>query len=549
MGFNRMSVFSINLAQINPLVGDLVGNADLMRQAVSNARQAGADVVVFPELSLTGYPPEDLLLFPAFIEQCEQQLQALAAETDDSMLWLVGSVGRDDRGRLTNEAVALGQGKVLARYAKQALPNYGVFDEQRYFSAGNQACVVTWQGVKLGLLVCEDLWQAEPARLAQQAGAEVLVSLHASPYEVGKWHQRHAVLQQRFAETQLPIVYVNQVGGQDGLVFDGRSCVFDAAGCRYLPIAQSLQMQVVYQASRFECDGDQWLTQPSPETTDWSAIWSMLQLGLYDYVRKNGFQRVLLGLSGGMDSALVLALAVDALGAEAVEAVMMPFAYTSEISQLDAAEQATLLGVRYTQLPVAPTYEAVEATLSERFAGLASDVTEENLQARIRGLLLMALSNKTGALLLTTSNKSESAMGYATLYGDMNGGFAPLKDVPKTWVYALANWRNQQGCVIPQRVIDRPPSAELRPDQTDQDSLPPYDILDDWIEQRMTQGQSLAQLAQSGDLPLDDVLLNRSMRLMRLSEYKRRQAAPGIKITARSFDKDWRMPITNGWKG
>ncbi len=549
MGFNRMSAFCVNLAQINPLVGDLVGNADLMRQAASNARQVGADVVVFPELSLTGYPPEDLLLFPAFIEQCEQQLQAFAAETDDSLLWLLGSVGRDAWGRLTNEAVALGQGKILARYAKQALPNYGVFDEQRYFSAGNQACVVTWQGVKLGLLVCEDLWQAEPARLAQQAGAEVLVSLHASPYEVGKWHQRHAVLTQRFAETQLPIVYVNQVGGQDGLVFDGRSCVFDAAGCRYLPIAQAHQASVVWSQGCFDCVGDAWLTQPPPETTDWAAIWSMLQLGLHDYVRKNGFKRVLLGLSGGMDSALVLALAVDALGAEAVEAVMMPFAYTSEISQLDAAEQANLLGVRYTQLPVAPTYAAVEATLSERFAGLAPDVTEENLQARIRGLLLMALSNKTGALLLTTSNKSESAMGYATLYGDMNGGFAPLKDVPKTWVYALANWRNQQGCVIPQRVIDRPPSAELRPDQTDQDSLPPYDVLDDWIEQRMTQGQSLVQLAESADVPADDVLLNRSMRLMRLSEYKRRQAAPGIKITARSFDKDWRMPITNGWKG
>jgi NAD+ synthase (glutamine-hydrolysing) len=250
-----------------------------------------------------------------------------------------------------------------------------------------------------------------------------------------------------------------------------------------------------------------------------------------------------------MDSALVLALAVDALGAEAVEAVMMPFAYTSEISQLDAAEQATLLGVRYTQLPVAPTYEAVETTLNERFAGLSADVTEENLQARIRGLLLMALSNKTGALLLSTSNKSESAMGYATLYGDMNGGFAPLKDVPKTWVYALANWRNAQGLVIPQRVIDRPPSAELRPDQTDQDSLPPYERLDDWIDQRMMQGQSIEQLAKVAHLPNDDALLNRSMRLMRLSEYKRRQAAPGIKITARSFDKDWRMPITNGWKG
>jgi NAD+ synthase (glutamine-hydrolysing) len=295
--------------------------------------------------------------------------------------------------------------------------------------------------------------------------------------------------------------------------------------------------------------GDHWLSEPPTTALDWSAIWQVLVLGLGDYVRKNGFKTVLLGLSGGIDSALVLALAVDALGADAVEAVMMPFAYTSEMSQEDAAEQAKLLGVRYTQLPISPIYSAIETTLHDRFSGLAPDVTEENLQARIRGLLLMALSNKTGALLLSTSNKSESAMGYATLYGDMNGGFAPLKDVPKTWVYALADWRNKQSVVIPQRVIDRPPSAELRPDQTDQDSLPPYDILDAWIDGRMQQGQSLSQLAATSGIADDDVMLNRSMRLLRLSEYKRRQAAPGIKITARSFDKDWRMPITNGWKG
>jgi len=284
-------------------------------------------------------------------------------------------------------------------------------------------------------------------------------------------------------------------------------------------------------------------------TLDWSAIWQMLVLGLGDYVRKNGFKGVLLGLSGGMDSALVVALAVDALGADAVEAVMMPFAYTSDISKIDAAMQAQMLGVRYTQLPIESIYNSIEVTLSERFSGLAQDVTEENLQARIRGLLLMAMSNKTGKLLLSTSNKSESAMGYATLYGDMNGGFAPLKDVPKTWVYALANWRNQQSIVIPQRVIERPPSAELRPDQTDQDNLPPYDTLDAWIEGRMMQGLSLTELAAQANVESDDAMLNKSMRLLRLAEYKRRQAAPGIKITARSFDKDWRMPITNGWKG
>jgi NAD+ synthase (glutamine-hydrolysing) len=539
----------IALAQINPLVGDLIGNANLMRRAAEQARADGAQVIVFPELSLTGYPPEDLLLFPDFIGQSEVLVQQLARETDDQLLWVIGAVGRNAHGQLTNEAVALGAGKIQARYAKQSLPNYGVFDEQRYFVAGEQACVVEWQGVKLGLLVCEDLWQASPAKRAKAAGAQILLTLHASPYEVGKWHQRLAVVQARFAETNLPIVYVNQMGGQDALVFDGRSFVYDGAQLHYLPIAKAILAMVTWSANKFHCLGDHWLSEPPTTALDWSAIWQVLVLGLGDYVRKNGFKTVLLGLSGGIDSALVLALAVDALGADAVEAVMMPFAYTSEMSQEDAAEQAKLLGVRYTQLPISPIYSAIETTLHDRFSGLAPDVTEENLQARIRGLLLMALSNKTGALLLSTSNKSESAMGYATLYGDMNGGFAPLKDVPKTWVYALADWRNKQSVVIPQRVIDRPPSAELRPDQTDQDSLPPYDILDAWIDGRMQQGQSLSQLAATSGIEGDDVMLNRSMRLLRLSEYKRRQAAPGIKITARSFDKDWRMPITNGWKG
>jgi NAD+ synthase (glutamine-hydrolysing) len=384
--------------------------------------------------------------------------------------------------------------------------------------------------------------------LAQLAGAELLLSLHASPYEVSKIHQRVAMAHARFEETGLPIVYVNQVGGQDALVFDGRSFVYDGRAFAYLPIAQSNLSCVNWTGKGLVPLGGDWSTQMPTQQIDWSAIWQMLVLGLGDYVRKNGFKGVLLGLSGGMDSALVVALAVDALGADAVEAVMMPFAYTSDISKIDAAAQVDMLGVRYTQLPIEDTYNSIEATLSERFSGLSNDVTEENLQARIRGLLLMALSNKTGKLLLSTSNKSESAMGYATLYGDMNGGFAPLKDVPKTWVYALANWRNQQSRVIPQRVIDRPPSAELRPDQTDQDSLPPYETLDAWIEGHMMKGMSLAALAQQADVERDDLMLNRSMRLLRLSEYKRRQAAPGIKITARSFDKDWRMPITNGWK-
>jgi NAD+ synthase (glutamine-hydrolysing) len=540
--------FKIALSQLNPLVGDLIGNANLMRAAAAQARAMGASVIVFPELSLTGYPPEDLLLFPEFVQAAEALLAQLASETDGQLLWVMGAMGKNVSGQLTNEAVVLGNGRVLARYAKQALPNYGVFDEKRYFTAGDTACVLEWQGRQLGLLVCEDLWQSEPAKLAKAAGAQVLLSLHASPYEVGKLHQRLAVAQARFAETGLPIVYVNQVGGQDALVFDGRSFVYDGNRFAYLPISQSTVSLVSWTQQRLDPIGQDWSEQLPTTDLDWSAIWQMLVLGLGDYVRKNGFKGVLLGLSGGMDSALVVALAVDALGADAVEAVMMPFAYTSDISKIDAAEQAAMLGVRYTQLPIEATYNTIEQTLAERFIGLDADVTEENLQARIRGLLLMALSNKTGKLLLSTSNKSESAMGYATLYGDMNGGFAPLKDVPKTWVYALANWRNAQSLVIPQRVIDRPPSAELRPDQTDQDNLPPYDTLDAWIEGRMMQGRSLTQLASDSAVSVDDVMLNRSMRLLRLSEYKRRQAAPGVKITARSFDKDWRMPITNGWK-
>ena len=538
----------VALSQINPLVGDLIGNAQLMRVAAVQAKAEGASVIVFPELSLMGYPPEDLLLLPEFLRAAEKLVQQLAGETDNELLWVIGSIGRNAYGQLTNEAIALGRGRILMRYAKQALPNYGVFDEKRYFTAGSTAGVLEWQGVKFGLLVCEDLWQAEPAQLAQLAGAELLLSLHASPYEVGKIHQRVAMAHARFEETGLPIVYVNQVGGQDALVFDGRSFIYDGQTFAYMPIAQSSLSFVNWTDKNLIPLEHDWSIQMPTQPLDWSAIWQMLVLGLGDYVRKNGFKGVLLGLSGGMDSALVVALAVDALGADAVEAVMMPFAYTSDISKIDAAMQADMLGVRYTQLPIEDTYNGIEATLSERFTGLENDVTEENLQARIRGLLLMALSNKTGKLLLSTSNKSESAMGYATLYGDMNGGFAPLKDVPKTWVYALANWRNQQSRVIPQRVIDRPPSAELRPDQTDQDSLPPYDTLDAWIEGRMMQGMSLVELAQQADVERDDVMLNRSMRLLRLSEYKRRQAAPGIKITARSFDKDWRMPITNGWK-
>lgn len=543
---------TVALAQINPLVGDVAGNAALMRQAAAQARSGGAQVVVFPELSLTGYPPEDLLLLPGFLHACEAQLQQLAQETDADLLWLVGAPGRDASGRLTNEAVALGQGRVLARYAKQALPNYGVFDEQRYFVPGSQPAVLDWHGVRLGLLVCEDLWLAGPARQAQQAGAALLLSLHASPYEVGKGAQRLAMARARVSETGLPLVYVNQVGGQDALVFDGRSFVMDVDGlASQLPLAQEACVLASWQGAGWQCLGKDWQLPLAAvsDQPDWGHVWQMLVLGLRDYVRKNGFTGVLLGLSGGMDSALVLALAVDALGREAVEAVMMPFAFTSDMSREDAAEQARLLAVRYTQLPITDVYDAVTRTLAERFAGLAEDVTEENLQARIRGVLLMALSNKSGRLLLSTSNKSESAMGYATLYGDMNGGLAPLKDVPKTWVYALANWRNAQGRVIPQRVIDRPPSAELREDQTDQDSLPPYEVLDAWLQARMEQGADAHQLSRLTDTPMEDPLLLKSLRLLRLAEYKRRQAAPGIKVTGRSFDRDWRMPITNGWKG
>jgi NAD+ synthase (glutamine-hydrolysing) len=541
---------SIALAQLNPLVGDLAGNAQLMRDAAAQACALGASVIVFPELVLTGYPPEDLLLFPDFIIAAQRILDELISESSDDLLWVVGTVGIHASGRLTNDAVAFANGQLLARYVKQSLPNYGVFDEQRYFVSGNSPCVVHWRGVNLGLLICEDCWQSEPALLAKSAGAEVILSLHASPYEVGKGQQRLAVIRQRVLETGLPFIYVNQVGGQDSLVFDGGSFVMDVKGTAYrmplatptLTITNELAQPAISSSVHWELYRSD---QPIP---DWSQVWQMLCLGLKDYVRKNGFSGVLLGLSGGIDSALVLALAVDALGADAVEAVMMPFIYTSEMSQQDAALQANDLGVKYTLLPIEPTYEVIEQTLAERFTGLARDVTEENLQARIRGLLLMALSNKTGKLLLSTSNKSESAMGYATLYGDMNGGLAPLKDVPKTWVYALATWRNQQSMVIPKRVIDRPPSAELRPNQTDQDSLPAYEVLDAWLSHRIEANASVVDILDREHLSGNDSMLQKTMQLLRISEYKRRQSAPGIKITSRSFDKDWRMPITNGWK-
>lgn len=545
----------IALAQINSLVGDLEGNAQRMREAARWAADQGAQVIVFPELSLTGYPPEDLLLLPAFVAEVDAWVHRLAGETNEQLLWVIGTVGKDDMGKCYNQAVALGNGQVLVRYAKQALPNYGVFDECRYFVAGTQAQVVCWQGYRLGLFVCEDMWHADVVAQIVSMNADVLLSLNASPYEVGKPAQRIAMLAACAEQTQLPIVYVNAVGGQDGLVFDGQSLCYSQSQVWQLALAQEALALVVYQSGQLlpqTVNQAVWHSgiplSPSALAFDCAQVWQVLQLGLRDYVHKNGFNQVLLGLSGGIDSALVLALAVDALGADAVYCVMMPFTYTSEQSQMDAAEQARLLGVTYYSLPIHDVYDACMHRLLPVFNGSAADVTEENLQARIRGLLLMAVSNKQGQLLLSTSNKSEAAVGYSTLYGDMNGGFAPLKDVPKTWVYALARWRNQQSVVIPPSVIDRPPSAELRPDQTDQDSLPPYEQLDLWLSARMEQGLSMTDMKQQfPDAPPDQ--LARSLRLLRLAEYKRRQAAPGIKITTRSFDKDWRMPITQGWKG
>ncbi len=562
-----MSKLRVALAQINPTVGDLPGNAKLIAEAARAAHAGGASLMIAPELALSGYPPEDLLLRPAFMDACEQQLAALAVELAP-LRGLSVLLGHPARSRTVivartrslaapvcfNAASVLAQGRVQATYCKRELPNYQVFDERRYFVGGREAglppVVFDAGGRRFGVLICEDAWYDEPAVAAVSAGAQVLCVLNASPFHLDKGEEREARMAERARAVGVPLLYAHLVGGQDEVVFDGASFAVDAHG-RIVARGPSFEPGLVWvDLDAQDVPSGQCCEAPSLEQQAWSA----LVLGVRDYIGKNRFPGAVIGLSGGVDSALVLAIAVDALGAQRVRTVMMPSPYTADISWLDARDMAQRLGVRYDEIAIAPMFDAFRASLAQEFRGLPEDATEENIQARIRGTLLMALSNKHGSIVLTTGNKSEMATGYCTLYGDMAGGFAVIKDVAKTLVYRLAKWKNQQpnrradgtiGPVIPERIITRAPSAELRPDQTDQDSLPPYDVLDAILARYMEDDQSIEQIIAAGYARRD---VERVTRLIKVNEYKRRQAPIGIRITHRAFGRDWRYPITSGFR-
>jgi NAD+ synthase (glutamine-hydrolysing) len=535
-----LTPFHIALAQINPVVGDLSGNAKLIGDAAAVAHRSGAKLLITPELALTGYPPEDLLLRPAFIEAAADALDQLRSTLAayPGLAVVVGHPLKTAQG-LHNAASVLRDGKCIGSYAKHELPNNEVFDEVRYFIPGNAPCVFNVEGCAVGVIICEDAWHAGPASQAKAAGAQLLISLNASPYHLHKENLRLEVLRKVIGATGLPLIYVNAVGGQDELVFDGGSFALDANG---LVATAMPQFESGIGLVAIDQNGEPELGVIAPSQSMESQAYAALVLGVRDYVHKNGFPGVIIGLSGGVDSGLVLAIAVDALGAEQVRAVMMQSPYTAEISWVDARALASNLGVQYDEIPIGSAVTALEGALADQFAGLALDATEENIQARVRGTLLMALSNKTGRLVLTTGNKSEMAVGYCTLYGDMAGGFAVIKDIPKTLVYQLCAYRNSLAPVIPERILTRAPSAELRPDQTDQDSLPPYELLDAIVEGYMEQNQSIASLIARG---FDEASVRKITRLIKLNEYKRRQAPPGVRVTTRAFGRDWRYPITS----
>ncbi len=534
------------MAQIDPVVGDIQGNVDLIIASAKTAvTEYQADIVVFPEMTITGYPPEDLLFREDLYKQIDQALSTICDAVQDTVV-VVGYPMLDDLGERFNMAAWIQDGKIIASYIKQNLPNYSVFDEKRYFSSAEMPCVVEYKGVSFGLLICEDIWKMAPASQAAEAGAEVLLTLNASPFSSEKHQDRIHTVKRRVSENHLPVIYVNQVGGQDELVFDGGSFATCAEGEVQVQSAEFVRELTLVSLLT---QGSSVVVMPGQKATlfeNEARVYNALVMGVKDYVHKNGFAGALLGLSGGIDSALTLAIAVDALEAENVEAVMMPFKYTADISIEDAAKQAKKMGVHYHSIPIESVFDSVEAALAPRFSGYAEDVTEENMQARIRGTLLMSISNKVGKVVLATSNKSEAAVGYTTLYGDMVGGFSPLKDVPKTLVYKLAQYRNTLGEVIPERVITRPPSAELRPDQTDQDSLPDYDTLDAIIKAYVKQDKAPTEISEALSIPLAEV--ERVARMINRNEYKRRQAAPGIKITKRAFGRDRRYPITSHYQ-
>ncbi|HEY0879815.1 MAG TPA: NAD+ synthase [Zeimonas sp.] len=533
----------IAAAQINPVVGDFDGNAQRIIASAHEAAASGARVLVTPELSLVGYPPEDLLFRVAFLEGSQRALQAVCRETRALDLHLlVGHPAAHGAARY-NAASLLHRGRVVAEYHKHELPNYRVFDDVRYFSPGSEPLVFEVDGVRFGVLVCEDYWFARAPQRAVQAGAQVLLALNASPYETDKQHRRLDSARINVSKLGVPLLAANLVGGQDELVFDGLSFALNADG-RLAAQAPAFD-EALFVADLLPGAPPAFAVGDTPpEQSIEEQLYAALVLGVRDYIGKNGFPGVLLGLSGGVDSALTLAIAVDALGAQRVRAVMLPSPYTADISLADARDMASRLGVRYDEIPIAGCFDAFLEALDAHLPGPA-DTTQENIQARIRAVLLMALSNRTGSLVLTTGNKSEMAVGYSTLYGDMAGGFAVIKDVAKTMVWRLSKWRNSRGDVIPARIITRAPSAELKPEQTDQDSLPPYDVLDAIVEQYVERDRSVAEIAATG---IDEATVRRVTRMIRGAEYKRRQAPLGIRVTHRAFGRDWRYPVTSGFR-
>jgi NAD+ synthase (glutamine-hydrolysing) len=534
----------IALAQLNFFVGDVGGNTQRVIDAAAEARdRLKADLVMFPELSLCGYPPEDLLFHKGMRRQVGAALERVRSEVS-GVATMVGYPDYTDDA-VYNAAILIRDGKVLANYHKQELPNYSVFDEKRYFKPGNESRIIEINGIRVGLLICEDVWEPNPARKAAQAGAQLLLVINGSPYSLQYQRRREDIVRARIKDIGLPVVYVNQIGGQDELIFDGGSFVMNTAG-------EVVQRAAPFKEMLFGVDVDlvggkavPRAGHIEPELSQEASVYNALVLGVRDYVSKHKFPGIVLGLSGGIDSALTLAIAVDALGADRVHAVMMPSRYTSQMSLDDAANEARTLGVGYDIISIEGMFESALGALKEVFAGRAPDTTEENIQARCRGLLLMAISNKTGRMVLTTGNKSEMAVGYATLYGDMAGGFAPIKDCSKLLVYRLAHYRNSIKQVIPPRVIERPPSAELRDDQKDSDSLPPYEVLDPILELFIEDNLSVDEISARG---FDRATVGRVLEMVKRNEYKRRQAPPGIRISDRAFGRDWRYPITSGYR-
>ncbi len=561
-------LLKICVAQLNYVVGDMTGNA---RKIIDAARQAyadGARLVLTPELAICGYAAEDLFLRPAFIQACDDAVDVVARELAGlkGLAVVVGSPSRGDAGlglrtrsvtvpQLSNAAHVLQEGRRTHTYAKRELPNYQVFDERRYFTPGQGSCVFqVGEGtdrMSVGLLICEDAWFDEPAQLAKDAGAELLAVINASPFHGGKGAEREDMMRQRALATGLPLVFAHLVGGQDEVVFEGHSFAVQADGTLAGRAVSFQEALFDVTAARSSVDTLTLTADTAPGRSIEADLWGALVLGVRDYLGKNRFPSAILGLSGGIDSALVLAIAVDALGAEKVRTVMMPSPYTADISWIDAREMAERMNVRYDEISITPQFEAFKASLAGEFKGLPEDATEENIQARIRGVFLMALSNKLGSIVLTTGNKSEMATGYCTLYGDMAGGFAVIKDLLKTTVFKLARWRNENNpygtcdSPIPERIITRPPSAELRADQTDQDSLPPYEILDAILTRYMENDQSIESMVAEG---FDAAVVERITRLIKINEYKRRQAPIGIRVSHRSFGKDWRYPVTSQFR-